>query len=205
MYVYIYIYTYIHTYIYIYIYILCYYYIYNYRIVSYVMFASISIIIIISSSSSSRGVRRRGLREGVLPAPVRGFGIVGRRFRNSRAEVWEYSAEVWEYWAEVWEYSAEVGPGFRPPPPSAPAHGRFPKFHRVFVGPRPWHIEIRHRVKKTSTINLEISKIEIMETDRKRYLASWVPSPPGKHTFQNCMIGDHPRTAGKRKTRYPLV
>ena len=23
-----------------------------------------------------------------------------------------------------------------------------------FVGPRPWHIEIRHRVKKTSTINL---------------------------------------------------
>ena len=27
-------------------------------------------------------------------------------------------------------------------------YGRFPKFHRVFVGPRPWHIEIRHRVKK---------------------------------------------------------
>ena len=24
----------------------------------------------------------------------------------------------------------------------------------VFFGPRPWHIEIRHRVKKTSTINL---------------------------------------------------
>ena len=23
-----------------------------------------------------------------------------------------------------------------------------------FFGPRPWHIEIRHRVKKTSTINL---------------------------------------------------
>ena len=24
----------------------------------------------------------------------------------------------------------------------------------VFFGPRPWHIEIRHRVKNTSTINL---------------------------------------------------
>ena len=33
-------------------------------------------------------------------------------------------------------------------------YGRFPKFHRVFFGPRPWHIEIRHRVKRTSTINL---------------------------------------------------
>ena len=43
-----------------------------------------------------------------------------------------------------------------------------------FFGPRPWHIEIRHRVKKTSTINsfgfetlqIEILKIEIMQTDR---------------------------------------
>ena len=42
-----------------------------------------------------------------------------------------------------------------------------------FFGPRPWHIEIRYRVKKTSTINLfgfetqiENSTIEIMETDR---------------------------------------
>ena len=33
-------------------------------------------------------------------------------------------------------------------------YSRFPKFHRVFFGPRPWHIEIRHRVKNTSTINL---------------------------------------------------
>ena len=54
----------------------------------------------------------------------------------------------------------------------APGYGRFPKFHRVFVGPRPWRIEIRHRVKTTSTINLSgfetlnNSKIEIMETDR---------------------------------------
>ena len=28
------------------------------------------------------------------------------------------------------------------------AYGRFPKFHLLFLGPRPWHIEIRHRVKK---------------------------------------------------------
>ena len=43
-----------------------------------------------------------------------------------------------------------------------------------FFGSRPWHIEIRHRVEKTSTIDLsgfetqiENSKIEIMETDRR--------------------------------------
>ena len=34
------------------------------------------------------------------------------------------------------------------------SYGRFPKFHRDFVGPRPWHIEIRHRVKKAFTIDL---------------------------------------------------
>ena len=60
------------------------------------------------------------------------------------------------------------------------AYGRFPKFHRVFARPRPWHIEIRHRVKKTSTINLcgfefriENSKIEIMETDRTAAADDW--------------------------------
>ena len=63
-------------------------------------------------------------------------------------------------------------------------YGRFPKFHRVFVGPRPWHIEIRHRVKKTSTIDLfgfdtqiKNSKIEIMETERMscmRNLLGWL-------------------------------
>ena len=49
-----------------------------------------------------------------------------------------------------------------------------------FFGPRPWHIEIRHRVKKTSTINLLgfetlklSSKIEVMETDRNRQLANY--------------------------------
>ena len=36
------------------------------------------------------------------------------------------------------------------------------------------------------------------------YLASWVPSPPGKHTFQNCMIQDNPRTARKKNTRHSL-
>ena len=47
-----------------------------------------------------------------------------------------------------------------------------------FFGPRPWHIEIRHRVKKTSTINLfgfetqiENLKIEIMETDRIQHVS----------------------------------
>ena len=52
-------------------------------------------------------------------------------------------------------------------------YGRFPKFHSVFVGPRPWHIEIRHRVKKTSTINLfgfETLKL------RFRRLKLWKPT-----------------------------
>ena len=43
-----------------------------------------------------------------------------------------------------------------------------------FFGPRPWHIEIRHRVKKNIhdefvriwDSQVENSKIEIMETDR---------------------------------------
>ena len=54
------------------------------------------------------------------------------------------------------------------------SYGQFPKFHSVFVGPRPWHIEIRHRVKtnihnefvRIGDSHIEISKIEIMETDR---------------------------------------
>ena len=48
-------------------------------------------------------------------------------------------------------------------------HGRFPKFHRVFVGPRLWHIEIRHRVKRKSTINLfefETLKLKIRRFGR---------------------------------------
>ena len=53
------------------------------------------------------------------------------------------------------------------------AYGRFPKFHRVFAGPRPWHIEMRHRVKKTCTINLfgfETLKLKI------RRLKLWKPT-----------------------------
>ena len=43
----------------------------------------------------------------------------------------------------------------------------------VFFGPRPWHIEIRHRVKETSTINLfgfETLKLKI------RRLKLWKPT-----------------------------
>ena len=52
-------------------------------------------------------------------------------------------------------------------------YGRFPKIHRVFVGPRPWHIEIRHRVENTSTISLfgfETLKLKI------RRLKLWKPT-----------------------------
>ena len=44
-----------------------------------------------------------------------------------------------------------------------------------FFGPRPWHIEIRHRVKKTSAFNLfgfETLKLNI------RRLKLWKPSVP---------------------------
>ena len=47
-----------------------------------------------------------------------------------------------------------------------------------FFGPRPWHIEIRHRVKKTSAINLfgsETLKLKI------RRLKSWKPTVRGSH------------------------
>ena len=47
-----------------------------------------------------------------------------------------------------------------------------------FFGPRPWHIEIRHRVKKASTINLfgfETLKLKI------RRLKLWKPTVDYKH------------------------
>ena len=36
------------------------------------------------------------------------------------------------------------------------------------------------------------------------YLAQWVPSPPGKHTFKNFTIQTNPETACRKKTRYRL-
>ena len=53
-----------------------------------------------------------------------------------------------------------------------------------FFGPRPWHIEIRHRVKKTSTINLlgfETLKLKI------RRLKLWKPTARNDktYTYQN--------------------
>ena len=68
-------------------------------------------------------------------------------------------------------------------------YGRFPKFHRVFVGPRPWHIEIRHRVKKTSTINL--FAFETLELKFRR-LKLWKPTvgAPLGGTLQNLIVKD---------------
>ena len=43
----------------------------------------------------------------------------------------------------------------------------------VFFWPRPWHIEIRHRVKKTSTINL--SGFETLKLKIRR-LKLWKPT-----------------------------
>ena len=56
---------------------------------------------------------------------------------------------------------------------SLSSYSRFPKCHRVFVGPRPWYIEIRNRVKQTSTINLfgfETLKL------KSRRLKLWKPT-----------------------------
>ena len=54
------------------------------------------------------------------------------------------------------------------------AYGRFPKCSSCFFGPRPWHIEIRLRVKKTtSTINLFGFETLVLKTRR---LKSWKPT-----------------------------
>ena len=53
------------------------------------------------------------------------------------------------------------------------SYGRFSEISSFFVGPRPWHIEIRHRVKNTSTIDLfgfETLKLRI------RRLKLWKPT-----------------------------
>ena len=64
----------------------------------------------------------------------------------------------------------------RPQNSAGLGNGRFPKLHRVLLGPRPWHIELRHRVKTTSTINLfgfETLKLKI------RRLKLWKPTEKG--------------------------
>ena len=63
----------------------------------------------------------------------------------------------------------------------------------VFLGPRPWHIEIRHRVKKTSTINLfgfETLKLKI------RRLKLWKPTVAVREGVEN-----RPRTSRDRTRR----
>ena len=60
------------------------------------------------------------------------------------------------------------------PPAKELACGRFPKFHRVFLGRDPG-TEVPHRVKKTSTLNLfgfETLKLKI------RRLKLWKPTVP---------------------------
>ena len=51
--------------------------------------------------------------------------------------------------------------------------GPVPEVSSCFFGPRPWHIEIRHRVKKTSTINLFGFETLILKTRR---LKLWKPT-----------------------------
>ena len=55
-----------------------------------------------------------------------------------------------------------------------------------FFGPRPWHIEIRHRVKKTSTINLfgfetlklKIRRLKLWKPTVTPFASLWVPLTP---------------------------
>ena len=52
--------------------------------------------------------------------------------------------------------------------------------------------------------NLRATPNDLHRRRLNGYLAEWVPSPPGKHTFKNITIKTHPKTAGKKTTRYPL-
>ena len=55
----------------------------------------------------------------------------------------------------------------------------------VFFGPRPWHIEIRHRVNKTSTIKLfgfETLNLKI------RRLKLWKPTVEAQHVDYRTII-----------------
>ena len=70
-----------------------------------------------------------------------------------------------------------------------------------FFGPRPWHIEIRHRVKKNIhnefvriwDSQIENSKTEIMETDRIYYIFAAIPLG----TTYNCWHWSKPRIASR--------
>ena len=62
--------------------------------------------------------------------------------------------------------------------PSRLYYGGLPKSRRVFFVPRPWHIEIRHRVEKTSTTNL--FGFEALELNIRK-LKLWKPTVYGGH------------------------
>ena len=75
-------------------------------------------------------------------------------------------------------------------------YGRFPEFIVVF-GPRPWHIEIRHRVKKTSTNNL--FGFETLELKIRR-LKLWKPTVLAD-AITTCRC-DYPRVSCNNRSRY---
>ena len=70
-----------------------------------------------------------------------------------------------------------------------------------FFGPRPWHIEIRHRVNKTSTINLLGSETLKLKTRR---LKLWKPTvrsgggcgPAGERRAARAAVGARPPQVG---------
>ena len=62
----------------------------------------------------------------------------------------------------------------------------------VFFGPRPWHIEIRHRVKKTSTINLfgfetlelKVRRLKLWKPPELRLFKQKIAAPPPLHQYR---------------------
>ena len=58
-------------------------------------------------------------------------------------------------------------------------------------------------IQDSSGLSIDISGI-LSRHRLNGYLASRVPSPPGKHTFQNCVLWICSKTAGKKKTGDPL-
>ena len=92
------------------------------------------------------------------------------------------------------KYKNGKGPDRSPPsPPLPPEHGR-----GSMVGERESYIYIYIYIYIYMLYYIILYHIMV------GYRSWWVPSPLGKHTCQNCTNKICPRSAGKKKTRYPM-
>ena len=88
-----------------------------------------------------------------------------------------------------------------------PMDVRIPPLHlKIMLDSNP--LKSRIWARRLAVSGIALARPGCVRGDRHRlngyyYLAQWVPSPPGKHTFQHWTIQAVPQTAGKRKARYP--